>query len=168
MNHLVMNNISGQLKVAPEHVDPQVLDAMGKPTVELYDQFCDAYEATNKALGKKQFLIPYFIAAHPGSTLDSAITLALYMQKKGFIPDQVQEFYPTPGTVSTCMYYTGIDPRPGKNLCSMYIPKGRERHLQRALLQFNKSENRTLVMEALQKAGKTEVSRILLQNRYRR
>lgn len=168
MDHLVKNNVSGQLKVAPEHVDPEVLDAMGKPTVDLYDKFCEAYEATNKAVGKKQYLIPYFIAAHPGSTLDSAITLALYMQKKGFIPDQVQEFYPTPGTVSTCMYYTGIDPRPGKNLSGIYIPKGRERHLQRALLQFNKPENRTLVMEALQKAGRTEAARLLLQNRYRK
>ncbi len=167
MNHLVTHNISGQLKVAPEHVDPKVLDAMGKPTVDIYDRFCEAYEATNKAVGKKQYLIPYFIAAHPGSTLDSAITLALYMQKKGFVPDQVQEFYPTPGTVSTCMYYTGLDPRPGKDFCSIYIPKGRERHLQRALLQFNKPENRALVMEALQKAGRKDLSRSLLNTRYR-
>jgi uncharacterized radical SAM protein YgiQ len=163
--HLVRNNISGQLKVAPEHVDPEVLDAMGKPKAELYDRFCEIYEQTNRKLGKKQYLIPYFIAAHPGSTLDSAITLALYMQKRGFVPDQVQEYYPTPGTVSTCMYYTGIDPRPGKEFCKIYVPKGRERHLQRALLQFDKPENRTMVREALQKAGRQDLSRLLLRPR---
>ena len=162
MNHLVLKNVSGQLKVAPEHVDPQVLDAMGKPKAELYDRFSTLYKETNDELGKKQFLIPYFIAAHPGSTLDSAIELALYMHKTGFVPDQVQEFYPTPGTVSTCMYYTGLDPRPQKNYAPLYIPKGRERHLQRALLQYNKAENRLMVVEALEKANRKELSRVLL------
>lgn len=166
MNHLVLNNVSGQLKVAPEHVDPQVLDAMGKPKAELYDRFSALYKETNEELGKRQFLIPYFIAAHPGSTLDSAIELALFMQKTGFVPDQVQEFYPTPGTVSTCMYYTGLDPRPQKNYAPIYIPKGRERHLQRALLQYNKAENRAMVIEALDKAKKKDLSRVLLARRY--
>lgn len=166
MNHLVLNNVSGQLKVAPEHVDPQVLDAMGKPKAELYEKFSVLYKETNEELGKRQFLIPYFIAAHPGSTLDSAIELALFMQKTGFVPDQVQEFYPTPGTVSTCMYYTGLDPRPQKNYAPIYIPKGRERHLQRALLQYNKAENRAMVIEALDKAKKKDLSRVLLARRY--
>ncbi|MDT4762435.1 YgiQ family radical SAM protein [Sphaerochaeta sp. PS] len=166
MNHLVLNNVSGQLKVAPEHIDPQVLDAMGKPKAELYEKFSVLYKETNEELGKRQFLIPYFIAAHPGSTLDSAIELALFMQKTGFVPDQVQEFYPTPGTVSTCMYYTGLDPRPQKNYAPIYIPKGRERHLQRALLQYNKAENRAMVIEALDKAKKKDLSRVLLARRY--
>ncbi len=165
MNHLVLKNVSGQLKVAPEHVDPQVLDAMGKPKSELYDKFSELYRQTNVDLGKRQFLIPYFIAAHPGSSLESAIELALYMHKTGFVPDQVQEFYPTPGTVSTCMYYTGLDPRPQKNYAPIYIPKGRERHLQRALLQYNKAENHSMVVEALEKANRKELSRVLLARR---
>jgi len=165
MNHLVLKNVSGQLKVAPEHVDPQVLDAMGKPKAELFDKFSELYRQTNEELGKRQFLIPYFIAAHPGSTLDSAIELALYMHKTSFVPDQVQEFYPTPGTVSTCMYYTGLDPRPQRNYAPIYIPKGRERHLQRALLQYNKAENRSMVIEALEKANRKDLSRVLLTRR---
>lgn len=165
MRHLVLNNVSGQLKVAPEHVEPEVLDAMGKPKAELFDKFSTLYRQTNEELEKRQFLIPYFIAAHPGSTLDSAIKLALYMHKTGFVPDQSQEFYPTPGTVSTCMYYTGLDPRPQKNYAPIYIPKGRERHLQRALLQYNKPENRSMVIEALEKANRKELSRVLLARR---
>jgi len=165
MNHLVLKNVSGQLKVAPEHVDPQVLDAMGKPRAELFDKFSELYRQTNEELEKRQFLIPYFIAAHPGSTLDSAIKLALYMHKTSFVPDQVQEFYPTPGTVSTCMYYTGLDPRPQRNYAPIYIPKGRERHLQRALLQYNKAENRSMVIEALEKANRKDLSRVLLARR---
>lgn len=165
MKHLVLNNVSGQLKVAPEHVEPEVLDAMGKPKAELFDKFSSLYRQTNEELEKRQFLIPYFIAAHPGSTLDSAIELALYMHRTGFVPDQSQEFYPTPGTVSTCMYYTGLDPRPQKNYAPIYIPKGRERHLQRALLQYNKAENRSMVIEALEKANRKELSRVLLARR---
>jgi len=165
MHHLVRYNVSGQLKVAPEHVSDHVLDAMGKPRSELFDQFSDLYQETTEQAGKKQYLIPYFIAAHPGSTLSDAIELALYLNKLQFIPDQVQEFYPTPGTVSTCMYYTGLDPRPGKRFASIYVPKGRERHLQRALLQFNRKENRPLVLEALEKAKRKDLSRILLARR---
>ncbi|MDD2232853.1 MAG: DUF3362 domain-containing protein, partial [Sphaerochaetaceae bacterium] len=111
---------------------------------------------------KRQYLIPYLIAAHPGSTLQDAIKLALYLKQQGFVPDQVQEFYPTPSTVSTCMYYTGIDPRPGQDFAKVFVPKGRERHLQRALLQFNKPENRNLVSEALRKAGRPDLIRVLL------
>lgn len=165
MNHLVKHNISGQLKVAPEHVSDKVLDAMGKPRAALFDEFTELYQETTEKAGKKQYLIPYFIAAHPGSTLEDAITLALYLHKLHFIPDQVQEFYPTPGTVSTCMYYTGLDPRPGKRFASVYVPKGRERHLQRALLQYNKKENRPLVLEALEKTQRKDLSRILLTRR---
>jgi uncharacterized radical SAM protein YgiQ len=166
MHHLVQNNVSGQLKVAPEHVSPAALDAMGKPTAELFDAFSTLYQDATEQAGKKQYLIPYFIAAHPGSTLEDAITLALYLEKTHFIPDQVQEFYPTPGTVSTCMYYTGLDPRPGKRFTSIHIPKGRERHLQRALLQYNKPENRALVLEALEKANRKDLTRVLLARRY--
>jgi radical SAM superfamily enzyme YgiQ (UPF0313 family) len=166
MHHLVRNNVSGQLKVAPEHVSPAALDAMGKPRSELFDAFSILYQDATEQAGKKQYLIPYFIAAHPGSTLEDAITLALYLEKTHFVPDQVQEFYPTPGTVSTCMYYTGLDPRPGKRFASIHIPKGRERSLQRALLQYNKPENRALVLEALDKANRKDLTRILLARQY--
>lgn len=159
---LVANHVSGQLKVAPEHIDSAVLDYMGKSPVEVYDSFCSLYNAENKRQGKKQYIIPYLIASHPGSTLESAIKLALYMKKEGFVPDQVQEFYPTPSTVSTTMYYTGIDPRPGKGFKPVYIPKGRDANLQRALLQFNKPANRALVIEALKKAGRPDLIRVLL------
>ena len=158
---LVQNHVSGQLKVAPEHICNSVLSCMGKSPVEVYDSFRKAYFEENRIQGKKQFIIPYLIAAHPGSTLDDAIELALYMKRQGFVPDQVQEFYPTPATVSTCMYYTGIDPRPGQNFRSVYVPKGRDANLQRALLQFNKRENRPLVLEALKKAGRTDLARVL-------
>ena len=165
MRHLVRHNVSGQLKVAPEHVSPAVLDAMGKPKAELFDAFSELYQEATEEAGKKQYLIPYFIAAHPGSTLDDAIMLSLYLHKSRFIPDQVQEFYPTPGTVSTCMYYTGLDPRMGKRFATIHVPKGRERHLQRALLQYQKPENRPLVLEALEKAKRKDLARVLLARR---
>ena len=159
---LVRDHVSGQLKVAPEHICNGVLGCMGKSPVEVYDAFREAYSAENRRQGKKQFLIPYLIAAHPGSTIEDAIELALYMKKQGFVPDQVQEFYPTPSTVSTCMYYTGLDPRPGENMKPVYVPKGRDSNLQRALLQFNRKENRPLVLEALRKAGRTDLAKVLL------
>lgn len=162
LEHLILHNVSGQLKIAPEHVAPEALDAMGKPTVELYDAFRQAYANMNDRLGMKQYTIPYFIAAHPGSTLDSAITLALHLKREGFIPDQAQEFYPTPGTVATCMYYTGLDPRPGRNFAPIHVPKGREKRLQRALLQFHKPDNHELVREALEKAGRRDLIPVLL------
>ncbi|MBQ3697105.1 MAG: YgiQ family radical SAM protein [Spirochaetales bacterium] len=162
LEKLVRNHVSGQLKVAPEHICNSVLQCMGKSPVEVYDSFREAYFEENRRQGKKQFIIPYLIAAHPGSTLENAVELALYMKKQGFVPDQVQEFYPTPATVSTCMYYTGLDPRPGENFRKVYIPKGRDANLQRALLQFNKKENRALVLEALRKAGRPELAKVLL------
>lgn len=161
LNHLVLNNVSGQLKIAPEHVDPNVLDIMGKPSVDIYDEFIKAFNDTNNKLNKKQYTIPYFIAAHPGSTLQSAINLALHTKKVGFVPDQGQEFYPTPSTVSTCMYYTGLDPRPNRNFAKVYVPKGREKKLQRAILQFDKIENRSLVIEALKKANRMDLINVL-------
>lgn len=163
MENLVRNHVSGQLKVAPEHISKQVLACMGKSPVEVYDAFREEFFEENRRQGKKQFIIPYFIAAHPGSTMQSAIELALYLKKQGFVPDQVQEFYPTPSTVSTCMYYTGLDPRPGEDFKPVYVPKGRDANLQRALLQFNRRENRALVLEALSKAGRPELARVLLK-----
>ncbi len=163
MESLVRNHVSGQLKVAPEHISKQVLSCMGKSPVEVYDAFRDEFFEENRRQGKKQFIIPYFIAAHPGSTMQSAIELALYLKKQGFVPDQVQEFYPTPSTVSTCMYYTGLDPRPGEDFKPVYVPKGRDANLQRALLQFNRRENRSLVLEALSKAGRPELAKVLLK-----
>lgn len=163
MENLVRNHVSGQLKVAPEHISKQVLSCMGKSPVEVYDSFREEFFEENRRQGKKQFIIPYFIAAHPGSTMQSAIELALYLKKQGFVPDQVQEFYPTPSTVSTCMYYTGLDPRPGEDFKPVYVPKGRDANLQRALLQFNRRENRALVLEALSKAGRPELAKVLLK-----
>lgn len=162
LEKLVSDHVSGQLKVAPEHICNSVLQCMGKSPVEVYDSFREAYFEENRRQGKKQFIIPYLIAAHPGSTLENAVELALYMKKQGFVPDQVQEFYPTPATVSTCMYYTGLDPRPGENFRKVFIPKGRDANLQRALLQFHKRENRALVLEALRKAGRPELAKVLL------
>ncbi len=155
LRDLCEHHVSGQLKVAPEHVSDQVLQMMGKPGIRVYKKFMQAYEETNRRLGKQQYLVPYFIAAHPGSTLKDAVELAEFCRDQQFIPQQVQEFYPTPGTVSTCMYYTGIDPR---TMESVYVPRGgREKRMQRALLQFNRPENAAIVREALQKAGRQDL-----------
>jgi radical SAM superfamily enzyme YgiQ (UPF0313 family) len=121
---------------------------MGK--LDGYEKFRTDFSKINKSLNLKQFIIPYFISGHPGCTLNEAIELALYLKKTGFVPDQVQDFYPTPGTLSTAMHYTGIDPRNG---AAIYVPGEREKRLQRALLQFNKRENAKLIREALKAAG---------------
>lgn len=148
-------HVSGQLKVAPEHVSDRVLQKMGKPNSGVYSRFMKAYAETNKRLGKQQYLVPYFISAHPGSTLKDAVELAEFCRDQHFIPQQVQEFYPTPGTVSTCMYYTGIDPR---TMETVYVPRGgREKRMQRALLQYNRPENAAIVREALHKAGREDL-----------
>ncbi|HPX48014.1 MAG TPA: DUF3362 domain-containing protein, partial [Treponemataceae bacterium] len=153
-------HVSGQLKVAPEHTSNRVLSVMRKSTRETYTAFEHAFTEINKALGKKQYLVPYFIASHPGATLEDALHTALELKKSGFVPDQVQDFYPTPGTLATCMYYTGRDPYTGKEV---YTAKGaRERSLQRALLQFSKPENRKLVLEALAAVGRTDLAPLLL------
>ncbi|MFA7436240.1 MAG: DUF3362 domain-containing protein, partial [Bacilli bacterium] len=152
---LVQHHISGQLKVAPEHIDDRVLVRMGKPSRKLYDQFVNEYKQLNDKFNKNQFLVPYLMSSHPGSTLDSAINLALYLKRTGFRPEQVQDFYPTPGTASTCMYYTGIDPF---TMDAVYVPKGRhEKTLQRALLQFFLPQNQHLVAEALFKANRKDL-----------
>ena len=144
---LCEHHVSGQLKVAPEHIDETVLDYMGKPSGKLYGDFVKKFDKVNKQLGKEQYIIPYLMSSHPGSTLKSAIRLAEYLRDIGYTPEQVQDFYPTPGTLSTCMYYTGIDPRDMK---SVYVPKTpREKAMQRALLQYKNPKNYDLVFEAL-------------------
>jgi uncharacterized radical SAM protein YgiQ len=147
-------HVSGQLKVAPEHVSSSVLAAMGKGDHETYNNFVTEYAQTNRYLGCKQYLVPYFMSGHPGTTLEDGVELALYLKKSRFIPDQVQDFYPTPGTLSTVMYRTGRDPR---TMEPISVPGEREKRLQRALLHFNKAENHALVREALQKANRQDL-----------
>ncbi|MCG8453668.1 MAG: YgiQ family radical SAM protein [Spirochaetales bacterium] len=155
LRELCEHHVSGQLKVAPEHVSPDVLRVMGKPKRQVYERFVERYGQVNAQLGKKQYLVPYFISGHPGSRLKDAIILAEHLRDSGFIPDQVQDFYPTPGTLSTCMWYTGIDPMSGKNV---HIPSdGLEKAMQRALLQYNRPENRDIVRKALRKAGRGDL-----------
>ena len=121
-----------------------------RPKAEVYQRFSDKFYAINQKLGKKQYLVPYLMSSHPGSTLQSAVDLALYLKKEGLHPEQVQDFYPTPGTISTCMYYTGLDPR---SMEAVYVPRSREeKQMQRALLQFGRPENAGLVRKALIKA----------------
>ena len=153
-------HVSGTLKVAPEHVSKRVLAKMRKPSKEIFLDFSKKYKEINDRLGLKQYLIPYFISSHPGSTLEDAIELALFLKKNGFVPDQVQDFYPTPGTLSTCMYYTELDPFTSE---PVYVPKDmEEKKMQRALMHFNKPENRELVRKALQKAKREDLIPALL------
>lgn len=155
LREVCTHHVSGRLKVAPEHISEPVLHAMGKPAGHSYAEFRRLFMETNDQLGKKQYLIPYFISAHPGSGLKEAVELAEHLRDTGYIPDQVQDFYPTPGTAASCMYHTGLDPRTMK---PVYVSKGgRERRLQRALLQYNKRENYHLVLEALKKAGREDL-----------
>lgn len=156
---LCQHHISGQLKVAPEHVSNKVLHLMRKSNHQVYQNFASEYAKMNKEINKKQYLVPYYIAGHPGADLNDAIKVALYLKQTGFVPDQVQDFYPTPGSLATCMYYTELDPR---NMEPIYVAKGaRQRKLQRALLQFNKEENRGLVKEALLEAGRNDLINVL-------
>lgn len=155
IRELACHHTSGQMKVAPEHCSSRVLNLMGKPDITVYEKFKKKFEDASKRAGKRQHVLPYFICSHPGSTLKDAIELAEYLNKSGFIPDQVQDFYPTPGSVSTCMYYTGLDPF---TLKPVYTAKTREeRAMQRALFQFNKPENYPLVKKALIKAGREDL-----------
>ena len=152
---LCKHHISGQLKVAPEHVSDNVLKRMGKPSRAVYDRFCQKFYTVNEKLGKKQFLVPYLMSSHPGSTLNDAIELALYLKKNHMHPEQVQDFYPTPFTLSTCMFYTGLDPL---TMEEVYIPRDmEEKQMQRALLQFDVPENKRLVIKALEKAGREDL-----------
>lgn len=160
LEELCRYHVSGILKVAPEHASHNVLRNMRKPPIEVFDRFSRQYRKMNEKIGKKQYMIPYFISSHPGSTLDDAVDLALYMKKTGFIPDQVQDFYPTPGTLATCMYYTEKDPFTMK---PVYVAKtAEEKRMQRALLHFHKRENRDTVIKALKKAGRGNLIRELL------
>ena len=152
---LVRYHISGQLKVAPEHCIAGVLDYMGKPHIEVYERFMDKYRRLNDRYSKEQYVVPYLMSSHPGSTLGDAVALAEYLNKKGRQPEQVQDFYPTPGTVSTCMYYTEIDPMTMKQV---YVAKSfHEKAMQRALLQWKRPDKRRLVIEALKEAGREDL-----------
>ena len=152
---LCKHHISGQLKVAPEHISDNVLKKMGKPSKAVYDRFCQKFYAINQKLGKKQFLVPYLMSSHPGSTINDAIELALYLKKNHMHPEQVQDFFPTPFTLSTCMFYTGLDPLTMKEV---YVPRDAdEKQMQRALLQFDVPENKKLVIKALEKANRQDL-----------
>lgn len=153
-------HVSGTLKVAPEHIAPEVLACMGKPPKEVFTDFVSEYKEVNAKLGKEQYLIPYLISSHPGCTLEDAVELALFLKDFGFIPDQVQDFYPTPGTLATAMYYTEMDPRTGE---SLFVAKTMEdKKMQRALIHYNKPENRVMVLKALDKAGRRDLIEVLL------
>ncbi len=152
---LVAHHVSGQLKVAPEHCSAAVLDKMGKPHIEAYLEFSKRYFKYTKKEGKEQYLVPYLMSSHPGSTMKEAVELALFLKKIGIRPEQVQDFYPTPGTVSTCMFYTGFDPYTMKEV---YVAKDpHEKAMQRALLQYFNPKNADLVREALRKAGRHDL-----------
>ncbi|MCK5129942.1 MAG: YgiQ family radical SAM protein, partial [Clostridiales bacterium] len=154
LNQLSKHHISGQLKVAPEHVSRKVLSAMGKPSFETFKKFTKSFDDSNRKMKKEQYLVPYFISSHPGSDLNAAIELACTMRDMKIAPEQVQDFYPTPGTISTCMYFTGIDPR---NMKPIYVPKGEEKRMQRALLQYRMRKNHALVRKALTQAGREDL-----------
>ena len=152
---LLTHHVSGQLKVAPEHISDNVLSKMGKPSRSVYDKFSEKFYNINKKIGKEQYLVPYLMSSHPGSTLNEAIELALYIKEHNLHPEQVQDFYPTPFTISTSMFYTGLDPF---TLKEVYVPKDyEEKKMQRALLQFSKKENYNLVVKALKKAGREDL-----------
>lgn len=152
---LCEHHVSGQLKVAPEHVSHHVLKRMGKPNRKVYDEFVKKFYGINKKLKKEQYLVPYLISSHPGSDLNSAIELAEYLRDLNYIPLQVQDFYPTPGTLSTCMFFTELDPR---TMEKIYVPKtAREKAMQRALLQYGKKENYKIVYQALKEAGREDL-----------
>ena len=162
IDELCRYHISGTLKVVPEHISDRVLYYMRKPSKKVFLDFDKKYKQTNKRLGKEQYLIPYLISSHPGSTLEDAVELAVFLKEYGFVPDQVQDFYPTPGTLSTCMYYTELDPLTMK---PVYVAKNmEEKRMQRALIHYNKKENRELVIKALKKVGKVDLAGYLLYN----
>ena len=155
LRELCEHHVSGQLKVAPEHISDAVLEKMGKPGVDVYNRFVKAYKDMNEKIGKKQYLVPYLMSSHPGSTLKEAVELAEFLRDLGYMPEQVQDFYPTPSTISTCMYYTGVDPR---NMQPIYVAVNpHEKAMQRALIQYRNPKNYDLVYEALVKAGRTDL-----------
>lgn len=152
---LCQYHVSGQLKVAPEHISDNVLRYMGKPPVEVYDRFKEKYRKINEQIGKKQYLVPYLMSSHPGSTLKDAIALAEYLRDLGYMPEQVQDFYPTPSTISTCMYYTGLDPATMQPVYVSHNPH--EKAMQRALIQYRNPSNYDLVYEALKKEHREDL-----------
>ena len=155
LRELCKYHVSGQLKVAPEHVSDAVLKKMGKPENSVYQSFVKKYKKINQEISKDQYLVPYLMSSHPGSTMKDAIKLAEYLRDLGYMPEQVQDFYPTPSTVSTCMYYTGVDPR---DMSPVYVPKNpHEKAMQRALIQYRDPKNYDLVMEALRKEGRMDL-----------
>lgn len=155
LNELVKYHVSGQLRVAPEHVSDEVLKYMGKPKHAVYESFLKEYETANARTGKQQYAVPYFMSSHPGCTMKEAVKLAEYVRDLGFTPEQVQDFYPTPSTLSTCMYYTGIHPLTGEKV---YVPKNpHEKAIQRALMQYKNPENRELILEGLKMTGRMDL-----------
>ena len=155
LDELIRHHVSGQLRLAPEHVSDTVLAAMGKPSRAVYDAFCRRFEKATRAAGLEQYVVPYLISSHPGSTMKEAVELAEAVRDMGYMPEQVQDFYPTPSTMSTCMFYTGLDPRDMKPI---YVPRDpHEKAMQRALIQYRKPENWQLVREALLKAGRADL-----------
>ena len=155
LQELLEHHVSGHLKVAPEHVDPRVLSLMGKPPMEVYERFARRCREINDRLGRKQYLLPYFISSHPGSDMTAAVALAEYLRDTRQQPEQVQDFYPTPGTLSTCMFYTGLDPR---TMEAVYVPNApHEKAMQRALLQYRRRQNWPLVRQALRVAGREDL-----------
>lgn len=155
LKELCEKHISGQLRVAPEYVSDNVLRMMGKPQNSVYEKFIDRYKRVNAKTGKQQYVVPYLMSSHPGSTLKEAVELAEYVRDIGYMPEQVQDFYPTPSTISTCMYYTGVDPRTMK---PVYVPHNpHEKAMQKALMMYRKPENYDLVKEALIKAGRQDL-----------
>ena len=155
IRELAEHHVSGQLRVAPEHISDEVLRVMGKPPRRVYDEFTHIFEEATRAAGKEQYLVPYLMSSHPGSTLAAAVELAEYCRDLGFNPEQVQDFYPTPSTVSTCIYFTGVDPR---TMELVYVPRSpHEKAMQRALIQYRNPKNRELVREALRKADRTDL-----------
>ena len=155
LKELCEYHVSGQLKVAPEHISDAVLKYMGKPENSVYRRFVQSYQKMNEKIGRKQFLVPYLMSSHPGSTLKEAVELAEFLRDFGYMPEQVQDFYPTPSTLSTCMYYTGVDPRTMKPVYTAVNPH--EKAMQRALIQYRNPKNYELVSEALHKAGRTDL-----------
>ena len=155
LKELCEYHVSGQLKVAPEHISDKVLQKMGKPEVAVYNRFVKEYTKMNEKLGKKQYLVPYLMSSHPGSTLQEAVELAEFLRDLGYMPEQVQDFYPTPSTISTCMYYTGLDPRTMEPVYVAHNPH--EKAMQRALIQYRDPKNYDLVKEALIKTGRTDL-----------
>lgn len=155
LRDLCKYHVSGQLKVAPEHMSDRVLERMGKPEYAVYERFAAKYKQINRSLKKEQYLVPYLMSSHPGSTLKEAVRMAEHLREFGYMPEQVQDFYPTPSTLSTCMYYTGLDPR---DMSVVYVPKNpHEKAMQRALIQYRDPKNYNLVLEALKKTGRMDL-----------